>query len=44
MVEQDFKMQRIAALDAQLITEYEELVSEWINTIETILNDAADER
>ncbi|BFZ10052.1 hypothetical protein BsWGS_13093 [Bradybaena similaris] len=44
VVEQDFKMQRIAALDSQLVTEYEELVSEWISTIETILNDAAEER
>ncbi|CAG5121565.1 unnamed protein product, partial [Candidula unifasciata] len=44
LVEQDFKMQRIAALDPQLISEYEELVSDWISTIETILNDTADDR
>lgn len=40
----DFKQQRAAALDPQLIGQYEELVSEWINTIEAILNDTSDER
>ena len=40
----DFKQQRAAALDSQLISQYEELVVEWINTIEAIVNDTADER
>ena len=40
----DFKQQRAAALDPQLISQYEELVCEWINTIEAIVNDTTDER
>ena len=40
----DFKMQRQAALDTQLIGQYEELVADWMNTIESILNDTSDER
>ncbi|XP_052089132.1 uncharacterized protein LOC127725852 isoform X10 [Mytilus californianus] len=40
----DFKMQRQAALDTQLIGQYEELVTDWMNTIETILSDTSDER
>ena len=40
----DFKQQRAAALDPQFIQQYEELVSDWVNTIETILADTTDER
>ncbi|OWF37572.1 Dynein heavy chain 5, axonemal [Mizuhopecten yessoensis] len=40
----DFKQQRAAALDPQLISQYEELVNDWMNTIETTLNDTSDER
>lgn len=40
----DFKLQRAAALDPHLIGQYEELVTEWINTIEAIINDTSDER
>lgn len=40
----DFKQHRAAALDAHLIGQYEELVTDWINTIETMLNDTSDER
>jgi len=40
----DFKQQRAAALDPQLIGQYEELVTDWMNTIETTLNDTSDER
>ncbi|XP_076466964.1 uncharacterized protein LOC143298129 [Babylonia areolata] len=40
----DFKQQRAAALDSQLISQYEELVTEWINTIEAIVYDTTDER
>ena len=40
----DFKLQRAAALDPHLISQYEELVSEWISTIEAILSDTSDER
>ena len=40
----DFKLQRAAALDPQLISQYEELVSEWMNTIEAVLTDTSDER
>ncbi|KAL4232681.1 hypothetical protein ACF0H5_007369 [Mactra antiquata] len=40
----DFKQQRAAALDPQLIAQYEELVTEWMNTIEAVLTDTSDER
>ncbi|XP_052807484.1 dynein axonemal heavy chain 5-like isoform X7 [Mya arenaria] len=40
----DFKQQRAAALDPQLINQYEELVTEWMNTIEAVLTDTSDER
>lgn len=40
----DFKQHRAAALDVQLIGQYEELVQDWISTIETMLNDTSDER
>ena len=40
----DFKQQRAAALDPQLIGHYEELVTEWMNTIEAVLTDTSDER
>ncbi|XP_041355189.1 dynein gamma chain, flagellar outer arm-like isoform X3 [Gigantopelta aegis] len=40
----DFKQQRAAALDPQFIQQYEELVSDWVNTIDTILADTTDER
>ncbi|XP_069110280.1 uncharacterized protein, partial [Argopecten irradians] len=40
----DFKQQRAAALDPQLNSQYEELVNDWMNTIETTLNDTSDER
>jgi len=40
----DFKQQRAAALDPQLISQYEELVTEWMNTIEAVLTDTSDER
>ncbi|CAL1527205.1 unnamed protein product [Lymnaea stagnalis] len=40
----DFKQQRAAALDSNLISQYEELVNDWITTIEGVLNDSADER
>ncbi|KAL5009692.1 hypothetical protein ScPMuIL_011997 [Solemya velum] len=40
----DFKQQRAAALDPQLIGQYEELVIQWMNTIEAILVDTSDER
>ncbi|ESO89151.1 hypothetical protein LOTGIDRAFT_229063 [Lottia gigantea] len=40
----DFKLQRAAALDSQIIGDYEELVTDWMNTIETIIVDTSDER
>ena len=40
----DFKQQRLAALDQSIITEYEQLVTDWMSTIETILTDTSDER
>lgn len=40
----DFKQQRAAVLDPQVIGEYEDLVASWINTIEGILLEEADER
>ncbi len=44
LVGNDFKQHRLAALDQQIINEYEALVNEWMSTIEAILTDAADER
>ena len=44
IVGSDFKQHRLAALDQTIITEYEELATEWITAIENILNDTADER
>ncbi|XP_067674368.1 uncharacterized protein [Haliotis asinina] len=40
----DFKQQRAAALDPIIIGQYEELVNEWMTTIEAILTDTSDER
>ncbi|XP_025098007.1 LOW QUALITY PROTEIN: dynein gamma chain, flagellar outer arm-like [Pomacea canaliculata] len=40
----DFKQQRAASLDPRFIGQYEELVTEWINPIESILFDMSDER
>ncbi|KAK6987323.1 dynein heavy chain 5 axonemal [Biomphalaria glabrata] len=40
----DFKQQRAAALDSNLISQYEELLSDWMSTIESILTDTSDER
>ena len=40
----EFKQHRLAALDQSIISEYEELVTEWMNTIDAILHDTADER
>ena len=44
LVSNDFKQHRLAALDHSIISEYEELVTDWIGTIEAILNDTSDER
>ena len=44
VVGSDFKQHRLAALDTTLINEYEEVVSDWISTIEAILHDTSDER
>ena len=40
----DFKQHRIAALDGNLITEYEKVVADWMATIEAIIHDTSDER
>ncbi len=40
----DFKQHRLAAQDQQITSEYESLVSDWIKTIEAILQDKSDER
>ena len=40
----DFKQHRLAALDQGIITEYEELVTDWMTTIEAVLTDTSDER
>ena len=40
----DFKHHRLAALDQNIIAEYEKLVTEWVSTIEAILGDTSDER
>lgn len=44
IVSSDFKQHRQAALDQQVTSEYEKLVTEWITSIEVILGDSADER
>ena len=40
----DFKMQRLAAQDQEVVAEYEELVLSWINTIDAVLADSSSER
>ena len=40
----DFKQHRLAALDQQVMAEYEKVVTEWMVIIETVLIDTADER
>ena len=40
----DFKQHRLAALDQSIISEYEELVTDWMTTIEAIISDTSDER
>ena len=44
VVQHDFKLQRAVATDPQVISQYEELVADWMNTIEAMLNDTSDER
>ncbi|CAH1799095.1 unnamed protein product [Owenia fusiformis] len=44
IVNNDFKQHRLAALDTQIISEYEGLLSDWISTIEAVLMDTSDER
>ena len=44
LIGSDFKQHRLAALDQQVISEYEGLVTDWIDTIEGILSDTSDER
>ena len=44
LVSNDFKQHRLAALDHHIILEYENLVNDWISTIEAILTDTSDER
>lgn len=40
----DFKQHRLAASDSAIIGEYEDLVTDWMNTIENVLLDSSDER
>lgn len=40
----DFKQHRLAASDSVIIGEYEDLVTDWMNTIENVLLDSSDER
>ena len=44
VISNDFKQHRLAAADSAIIAEYEDLVSDWMNTIENILMDSSDER
>jgi len=44
VVSNDFKQHRLAALDPVIIGEYEDLVTDWMNTIDTVLMDSSDER
>jgi dynein heavy chain len=44
VVGNEFKQHRLAALDPIIIAEYEDLVTDWMNTIDAILHDTSDER
>lgn len=44
VISNDFKQHRIAAADTTIIAEYEDLVIDWMNTIENVLMDSSDER
>lgn len=44
VISNDFKQHRLAAADSTIIAEYEDLVSDWMGTIENILMDSSDER
>lgn len=44
IISNDFKQHRLAAADTAIIAEYEDLVTDWMNTIENILMDSSDER
>lgn len=44
IVGNEFKQHRLAASDQAIITEYEDLVTDWMNTIDAILHDTSDER
>lgn len=44
VISNDFKQHRLAASDSTIIAEYEELVVDWMNTIENVLFDSSDER
>ncbi len=44
IVSSDFKQHRLAAHDQHIIAEYEQLVTDWMGTIESILTDTSDER
>ena len=44
VVGNEFKQHRLAAADQTIIAEYEDLVTDWMNTIDAILHDTSDER
>ncbi|XP_074662754.1 uncharacterized protein LOC141915202 [Tubulanus polymorphus] len=44
VVSNEYKQQRMAALDQGIIAEYEELVTDWITTIENVIIDNGEER
>ncbi|XP_064629693.1 uncharacterized protein LOC135488785 isoform X2 [Lineus longissimus] len=44
LVSNEYKQHRLAALDHEIISEYEELVNEWIATIEPILSESGEDR
>lgn len=44
IISNDFKQHRLAALDTTIFNEYENLVTDWMNTIENVLLDSSDER
>ncbi|XP_073445808.1 uncharacterized protein [Dendrobates tinctorius] len=44
IVSPDFLLQRSAALDPEIVSESETLISEWIRTIDQVLMEAVDER
>ena len=44
LVPNEIKLQRAAASDDNVLAQYEEVVTDWINTIDIFIKDTAEER